>query len=256
MLSIAEKILFTMAILLSVYFTLRAALRIIRTIQRGQGHPDWRVIWHRLLTVPARVLSFQPVLRFRLLPSIFHTLLGWGFLYFFLVNTGDLLQGYIKGFLFLGTGTIGKLYRLGGDIFSLSVLLGMVVLSFRRFVLKPPTLSARPDVLLHPKARFGIRRDSAIVASFIILHVGSRFLGESFKLTRSGMDPWQPFASAVSLLWNNWNITALTVGEHIAFWFALGLVLAFLPYFLYSKHIHIFFAPLNFLLKPERRSIG
>jgi Fe-S oxidoreductase len=37
---------------------------------------------------------------------------------------------------------------------------------------------------------------------------------------------------------------------------ALGLILAFVPYFLYSKHIHIFFAPLNFLLKPERRSIG
>src|SRR4030042_1405925 len=26
--------------------------------------------------------------------------------------------------------------------------------------------------------------------------------------------------------------------------------------FLYSKHIHIFFSPLNFLLKPPRKSIG
>ncbi|NTW13273.1 MAG: (Fe-S)-binding protein, partial [Anaerolineales bacterium] len=30
----------------------------------------------------------------------------------------------------------------------------------------------------------------------------------------------------------------------------------FLPYFPYSKHIHLFFAPLNFALKPERKSIG
>jgi Fe-S oxidoreductase len=29
-----------------------------------------------------------------------------------------------------------------------------------------------------------------------------------------------------------------------------------MPYFAYSKHVHLFFAPLNFLLKPERRSIG
>ena len=36
----------------------------------------------------------------------------------------------------------------------------------------------------------------------------------------------------------------------------LGTILLFIPYFLYSKHIHLFFAPLNFLLKPERRSIG
>jgi Fe-S oxidoreductase len=33
---------------------------------------------------------------------------------------------------------------------------------------------------------------------------------------------------------------------------ALGLVLAFLPYFAVSKHIHIFFAPLNFLIRPRQ----
>ncbi len=42
----------------------------------------------------------------------------------------------------------------------------------------------------------------------------------------------------------------LVIGEHIAFWLALGLILAFIPYFPYSKHIHLFFAPLNLLLKP------
>jgi ferredoxin len=42
----------------------------------------------------------------------------------------------------------------------------------------------------------------------------------------------------------------------LAFWLALGTILAFIPYFLYSKHIHLFMAPLNYLLKPERRSMG
>ena len=40
------------------------------------------------------------------------------------------------------------------------------------------------------------------------------------------------------------------------FWLSIGAVVAFLPYFPYSKHIHLFFAPLNFALKPERKSIG
>jgi Fe-S oxidoreductase len=40
------------------------------------------------------------------------------------------------------------------------------------------------------------------------------------------------------------------------FWLSIGAVVAFLPYFPYSKHIHLFFAPINFALKPERRSIG
>jgi Fe-S oxidoreductase len=48
----------------------------------------------------------------------------------------------------------------------------------------------------------------------------------------------------------------MEIGEHIAFWLSIGAVVAFLPYFPYSKHIHLFFAPLNFALKPERKSIG
>jgi hypothetical protein len=42
----------------------------------------------------------------------------------------------------------------------------------------------------------------------------------------------------------------------VAFWLSIGPVVAFLPYFPYSKHIHLFFAPMNMALKPARRSIG
>jgi Fe-S oxidoreductase len=62
--------------------------------------------------------------------------------------------------------------------------------------------------------------------------------------------------SAVAGLWSGANVSTLVVGEHIMFWVSLGAVLAFLPYFPYSKHIHLFFAPINFALKPQRRSIG
>ncbi len=49
---------------------------------------------------------------------------------------------------------------------------------------------------------------------------------------------------------------ALDIARHTAWWFALGLILAFLPYFPHSKHIHLFMAPINYLLRPERRSMG
>ena len=256
MLTLPERIIFALAVLLSLYFTFRAALRIIRIIRRGYGQPDWNVLRQRLLSIPPKIITFQPLFRYRFLPSLFHALVGWGFLYFVLVNVGDLLQGYIYGFQFLGSGLIGNLYRFGSDIASLAVLVGIIALIVRRFIFKSNVLSARPDVLLHPKARFGIMRDSAIVGTFVTLHVGSRFIGESFKLAQVGSDPWQPFASSLSRLWLNLDTTTLTIGEHASFWISLGLILAFLPYFLYSKHIHIFFAPLNFLLKPARKSIG
>ena len=256
MLTLPERIIFALAVLLSSILTYRAAIRIIRIIQRGHGRPDWNVLRHRLLTIPPRIISFQPLFRFRFLPSLFHALIGWGFLYYVIVNIGDFLQAYFRGFQFLGSGIIANVYHLGADIFSVAVVTGMVAMIIRRFVLKSNALTARSDILLHPKARRGIRRDSLIVGAFVTLHVSSRLLGESFKLAGFGSDPWQPFASMLSHLWLNWSLAALTVGEHASFWVSLGLILAFLPYFLYSKHIHLFFAPLNFLLKPTRRSIG
>lgn len=256
MLTQPERIIFTLVVILSLFLTFKAARRILLIIKRGHGKPDWKVIRQRILITPIRLISFQPLFRFRRIPSFFHAMVGWGFLYFIIVNIQDLLQAFIPNYQFLRRTMIGDLYSLGSDFFSIAILLGMAALIFRRFILGPETLSARSDVLLHPKARTGIMRDSAIVGMFVIFHVGSRFIGESFKLVQQGPDPWQPFASALSNLWLDWDPVALTIGEHIAFWVSIGLILAFLPYFLYSKHIHIFFAPINFLIKPARKSIG
>jgi Fe-S oxidoreductase len=165
------------------------------------------------------------------------------------------LRGFIPGFLFLGRGPVGGVYRLIGDILSVAVLVGMVALIIRRWVLQPSTLTTRKDVLLQEKARTGIRRDSAIVGAFILVHVGSRFLGQSVGVAIVP-DPWQPFATAVSRLWAGMSLSTLIALEHVFFWLAIGTILAFFPYFLISKHIHLFFAPLNFLLKPERLSMG
>ncbi len=254
MLTIPEKILFIVAILASLFAAFLVTQRIFRILHRGQGKPDLRIAQKRLVSTLVKTITFQPVFRLRFWPSLFHGFVAWGFIYYLLVNLFDTLAGYIPGFEI--PGTPGNLYRLGADVLSVAALLGMLALIIRRFGFNPAELSARGDVLLHPKARAGIRRDSAIVSAFILIHVGSRFLGESIKVSAHGRDAWQPFASGAARMWDGWSPGALVVGEHLAFWLALGTILAFIPYFLYSKHIHLFFAPLNFLLKPDRRSIG
>ena len=256
MLTLPEKILFTLVVIIIAYAAGRMAERILKTIRRGHGHVDWSTARKRLISVLVKVNSLQPVFRLRFWPSLFHGFVAWGFIYYLLVNLGDLLEGYLPGFHFLGTGLIEDIYSLGADILSVFVLTGMVALIIRRFLIQPANMTARDDVLLYPKARRGIRRDSAIVAGFILVHVGSRFLGQSFKIASAGGDVWQPFGSALSNLWVNASQSTVMWAEHIFFWLAMGTILAFFPYFLYSKHLHLFFAPINFLLSPERRSIG
>ena len=266
MLTLPEKIVFFIVLLVSLVFTARAAWRIYKTIARGHGKPDLSLVPGRLLAVAAKTLTLQPTFKLRLGPSLFHALVAWGFIYYLLVNFADTLQAFIPGFIFLGQGTLGGLYRLGADLLTVGVLIGMLVLLVRRFILRTAALTTRQDVLLHPKARLGIRRDSLLVGIFILIHVGARFFGQSIQLILPHMglqyimqpelDPWQPFASALAWQWSSWSESALVASEHIAFWLAIGTILAFLPYFLYSKHLHLILAPLNFLLKPARRSIG
>jgi Fe-S oxidoreductase len=256
-LTLQEKILFLLVVLVSVVLTWRGVRRLMRIISRGDGDLGWKQVPGRLIAVLVKTLSFAPVFRSRLATSLFHSFVGWGFAFYLLVNVGDLLQGFIPGYLFLGHGWIGNSYRLLADLFSMSVLLGMVILLSRRFVLRPEALTIRESTRLHPKARRGIRRDSAIVGFFVLLHVGFRILGESFHLAATAPDAWQPFASAIAPLWTELiSAEGLEIGIHVGWWMALGLILAFLPYFPQSKHIHLFFAPINYLLRPERRSIG
>ena len=256
MLTFVEKILFIVAVAVSLFYTWKGVQQMLAIIGRGQGKPDWNLAKQRIGKTLYKVLTFQPVFRLRFTPSLFHAFVGWGFTYYLLVNLGDVLQAYIPGFHFMGQGVIGNIYRLGADILSIGVLVGMIFLMVRRFVFKPAVLGTRENVMLDEKARKVIPQDSAIVGTFIFFHIGFRFLGESFFLAAEGADAWQPFASAVASLWSGMSHGTLNVMVHVSFWIALGLILAFMPYFPYSKHIHLFFGPVNFLLKPERRSIG
>lgn len=257
MLTLIEKVLFILAVLASGFFTWRGVKRIIHNISQGAGQPDGRLIPKRLTTALRKFITLAPTWKIRPIASAFHALVAWGFTFYLLVNVGDVLKAFIPGIHFLGTGKVGGIYRLLADILSVTAVLGMATLLARRFVLHPRELAHAENTWLHPKARAGIQRDSAIVGVFILLHVGFRFLGETFTLALEGhQDPWQPLASGVSSLWIGMPLGFINVMQHISFWMALGLILAFMPYFPRSKHIHLFFAPLNFLLKPERRSMG
>jgi Fe-S oxidoreductase len=232
-------------------------MRIIGHISSGQGKPDWSIIWKRIGDVIIKVGLFQPVFRFRLGPSILHAFIGWGLYIFLMVDLSEVIYGLTEFRLLDQGGSIGDIYRLMADIANTAILVGIVSLAIRRFLLRPRNLTTRESTLLHPQARSGILRDSAIVASFIFIHNSARLLGESFYIAEAGVrDNWQPVISTVAGLWSGVDASRLLIGEHIMFWLSIGAVVAFLPYFPYSKHIHLFFAPINFALKPERRSIG
>ncbi len=255
MLTPVEKILFFVLAVGSLYLAWRTFRLAFRVIQRGEGKlytDDWpRRVWRALEVA----VTQRTVFRARLGSSLMHGFIVWGFLFYFLANVGDLLEGYFD-VEFLGSGIIGDVYRLAGDILSVLIIIGMIYFLVRRFVVNAPALRFRDNVMLYPDIQHGLRVDSLIVGTFILVHVGGRFMGETFWVARHGSDHWQPFANAVSSLWDGMGHDSLEVGEHAMWWLALGTILAFIPYFPYSKHAHLFMGPLNYFSRPERKSLG
>ena len=199
MLTWPEKLLFLVALALSIYFSYLGFRKVYLVIRRGQGEPfDTKGVIGKAFSALLEWITMRPIWRARTGTSIFHAMIAWGFIFYFLVNFADVLQG-LFGFTFLGTGFAGNVYRLLADVFTMSVLIGMIYFLVRRFILRSKALTYNDNVLLMDKVKKGgIARDSLIVGIFILCHVGFRMLGESFLIAEHGGDPWQPFGNALS----------------------------------------------------------
>ncbi|MDQ2693022.1 MAG: (Fe-S)-binding protein, partial [Chloroflexota bacterium] len=143
MLTVIEKILFALGVVISLYYTYRGVQRIIRHISSGQGQPDWSLLWKRLGEVIAKSVFFQPVFRTRPVVSLLHAFIGWGLLVYLLINLTDVIYAYTGFRLLHNLGRFGDVYRLLADFFGVAIIVGMASLAFRRYVLRPHHLSTR-----------------------------------------------------------------------------------------------------------------
>jgi Fe-S oxidoreductase len=256
MLTTLEKILFTLLALGSVYAALRSFDRIRRSVKRGTGSLATGNLAQRIIQAGLVFVTQYPTWKRRPLATLAHAAVAAAFVFYLIVNIVDGLQGFFADFPFPGGDAISHAYVLIADVLSVAALAGMAALILRRAIVGRNIWNFRSGSPIHPKAVAGIRRDSLIVGGFILIHSGSRFVGDSFHVAEQGADAWRPLASVVSVLWAGLAPDALVLMQHVFWWGALGSILLFVPYFLYSKHIHLFTAPLNYLLKPKRKSIG
>ncbi|TSA86708.1 4Fe-4S dicluster domain-containing protein [Deinococcus detaillensis] len=258
MLPLSSKILFFVFALVFGGLGAWGFYRLYLRIRRGAPASETRfdVLGGRIVSALVVALTQERTFRRRSTISIFHAFIFYGFAYYLLVNLVDGLEGYFH-FVITSNHVWGKVYNSLADILSFLVLLGVVGLVVRRlFLPSKRDFRFNGKSLLHPLVKNNyILRDSLIVSAFICFHVGSRILGQGAKLELEGGDVWQPFSSLVgSTLFGGASDSALYNWRVFGYWGALGSVLAFLAYFPYTKHIHIFMAPLNYAFKRTANS--
>lgn len=253
MLTGIEKVFFIAVTVIFLVWSYKTFKGMFQLINQGADPIDWKRTFKRLLLGIGILLSQKTLFKSRPLVGFIHALVAWGFTLYMVVNLIDILYGLIPGFQFLPHHWFGHVYRFFVDLFSMFVLVGIVFFLVRRFLLRDPRLDIKSPVLLPDTTRKGIRRDSFIVGAFIFLHVGSRLLGASFAVAQEHPIVSPPAATALAQLWVAWSPEALLFAEHLFWWLSIGLILAFLPYFPYSKHAHLFMGPLNYMVSGQRR---
>jgi Fe-S oxidoreductase len=252
MLPLSEKYAFLMFALVTMAWGAHGFFRLYLRIRRGRRDSDRRTdqIAQRFLYALRTTLSQTRTFQKRTVVSTFHAFIFYGFVFYLLVNVVDAIAGFTS-FSISSRTAPGAIYNLFADVLSFLVLVGVVALVVRRFAL-PARRDFRfnANTLVHPDVRHGyISRDSLLVSAFILFHVGSRAIGAGARLAESGVDAFQPFATLLSHLFTAQNAHAWRI---FGYWGALGSVLLFLAYFPYSKHVHIFMAPLKYFF--ARRS--
>jgi Fe-S oxidoreductase len=254
MLPLTQKIAFFLFALITLALAFEGFYRLYLRIHRGTLDPEPRFnhLPRRLAYALTTTLLQTRTFKRRPTIGIFHSFIFYGFVFYGLVNLVDAIEGYFP-FSISSSNPIGATYNLLADIFSFLVLIGVIALIIRRFVL-PSRRDFRFNsrTLLHKDVQHAkITRDSLIVSTFILFHVGSRAIGAGAKLAAEGPDKLQPFATALSHLFTPASAEAFRI---FGYWGALASVFAFLAYFPYTKHIHIFMAPAKYFVAREPNS--
>jgi Fe-S oxidoreductase len=249
MLPLPQKIAFVLFALLTLVLGMQGFYRLYLRIRRGRPDSERRFdqlprrLWYAVVTT----LTQQRTFKRRPTIGVFHSFIFYGFVFYGLVNLVDAVEGFFPFSVSSGT-LLGATYNALADGLSSLVLVGVVALVIRRFAL-PSRRDFRFNerTLLHKDVQLSkISRDSLIVSVFILFHVGSRAVGAGARVAAEGPDRFQPFATALSHLFTPASAESWRV---FGYWGALGSVLAFLAYFPYSKHVHIFMAPAKYFVE-------
>ena len=256
MLTNLERILFLILLAMMFYLSYKSFRMMYKIIKRGQDKLYFDNLFVRIVVALIVLLSQKTVLKSRPVLSFLHSLIAWAFILYMIVNIGDVIYGFTAFNISYNFGIIGDIYRLFIDIFSVAAILAMAFFLIRRFIFSSNKLKYNSNVLMAETTRKGIRRDSLIVGLFIILHIGFRFIGESIVLHIEHTDSWQPLAAMTSVIWSGFTLDQLVVFQHVSWWIAIGLIMAFIPYFPSSKHAHLFMGPINYLTKADPSGYG
>ncbi|HOV98812.1 MAG TPA: heterodisulfide reductase-related iron-sulfur binding cluster [Bacteroidota bacterium] len=202
--------------------------RLIRYLKIGK--PE-----NRFDAIPRRIgmmlkIAFAQLKVFREpIPGIMHAFIFWGFLVLLTAILEAILEGLIPGLNLASLGTVYSVIAFFQELFAILVIIGVGIALYRRIILKPKRL----DRSRHAQI-------DAITILCTILLIMIAMLGQFAAQSALGEPVEGRFVSnQLRAIFLPASTSTIIVWREILWWMHIVLVLGFLNYLPYSKHLHI-----------------
>ncbi|HSS62397.1 MAG TPA: (Fe-S)-binding protein [Candidatus Limnocylindrales bacterium] len=226
----AQALALALALTIAIALFGRRALFLYRLIRSGKPAKRFDDVPARI-GAEATVVIGQSKLLQRWLPGLMHAAIFWGFLVLFPTILIAMIGAVDRHATLPWLGAQGW-YALLVDVFALLVLLGVITAFVIRKVVRPARFKGshlgEADLIL------------ALIAGIVI----TLFLWHSSQIALRLNDypaEWAPISNALS----HWVTPIAPVLERVAVWAHVLIILSFLVYLPYSKHLHILVAAIN-----------
>jgi Fe-S oxidoreductase len=222
--------LFVLAISLACFSF--SAQRLYRFLRVGRDEPRSDDIGQRLWNLFSIGIAQRKILRDPVAGPL-HALVFWGFVVLTVGSTEILVSGVFPALAFdqwLPSGPY-RLFVLSQEGFAIFVLIAVSVLLYRRIVVKPARLQG--DNVHSGDAILILSMIAGLMITLVLVSAFDRVLEPPLPLAL------QPVSGPVSLALGWISPGAAQAGRDINWWAHALLILVFLNYLPYSKHLHV-----------------
>ncbi|MBK6304863.1 MAG: 4Fe-4S dicluster domain-containing protein [Gemmatimonadetes bacterium] len=227
-----SHVAFAFVLALALAFFSYNAQRLVRYLRIGNGD-------FRLNDIPRRVwnLFMIGIAQTKILrdPSAgpVHALVFWGFLVLQVGALEIILHGLIPGFSYAGIlpAPLHWLFLVSQELTAGAVLAAVAWLLYRRIVVKPKRLQG--DGVHSGDAIFILSVIGGLMVTLIVTAAAERVLGADIPTMA------QPLSAPLAGLLGWMSPGAATIVRNTSWWIHALLILTFLNYLPYSKHLHV-----------------
>jgi Fe-S oxidoreductase len=239
---VIEKIVMMLAIAFSLGLFARRSSELIGYLRLGRDDDRAPRSWGRKVKDQLVVVLGQRKLLQWTVPGIMHALIFWGFIVLLTTIVEAFGSIYVDRFQIPFIGTWGPLGALQ-DLFVVAVLAGIGIAFVIRKLQRPGRFSGSHL----DEADYILAAIAAIMVTILVARASSLALG---RLPYDAA--WVPLTNAIAAPLGRLAPETVDAFETIFVWWHSLLILGFMVYITYSKHLHIITSAVNVLFTSER----